>query len=78
MSEIKSLLDWVKRRLEMAEERATEPAVRSIKSYPVRKTGKKKDWKKNEQSIKGQWDNIKPNIYITGIQLYIWNPVIYI
>lgn len=42
MSEIKSLLDWVKRRLEMAEERATEPAVRSIKSYPVRKTGKKK------------------------------------
>lgn len=51
MSEIKSLLDWVKRRLEMAEERATEPAVRSIKSYPVRKTGKKKDWKKNEQSI---------------------------
>ena len=42
MSEIKSLLDWVKSRLEMAEERATEPAVRSIKSYPLRKTGKKK------------------------------------
>ena len=42
MSEIKRLLDWVKRRLEMAEERATEPAVRSIKSYPVQKTGKKK------------------------------------
>ena len=48
VSEIKSLLDWIKSRLEMAEERATEPAVRSIKSYPVRKTGKKKkkDWKK--------------------------------
>ena len=47
MSEIKSLLDWVKSRLEMAEERATEPAVISIKSYPLRKTGKKKkDWKK--------------------------------
>ena len=42
VSEIKSLLDWIKSRLEMAEERATEPAVRSIKSYPVRKTGKKK------------------------------------
>ena len=48
VSEIKSLLDWIKSRLEMAEERATEPAVRSIKSYPVRKTGekKKKRWKK--------------------------------
>lgn len=48
VSEIKSLLDWVKSRLEMAGERATEPAVRSIKSYPLWKTGKKKkkDWKK--------------------------------
>ena len=56
MSEIKSLLDWVKRRLEMAEERATEPAVRSIKSYPVRKTGKKKkDWKKMNRASVSCW-----------------------
>lgn len=47
----------------MAEERATEPKIRSIKNL-----SNLKNRKKNEQSIRDQWNNIKwSKIYVIEV-----------
>ena len=67
ITEMKTTLEGINSRTTEAEERISDPEDRMVEFTAVEQT-KEKRMKRNEDSLRDLWDNIKPNnIHIIGV-----------
>ena len=67
ITEMKSTLEGINSRITEAEERISDLEDRMVE-FNVMEQNKEKGMKRNEDSLRGLWDNIKcTNIHITGV-----------